>query len=206
MVTLALFGLLAVLVAGVLFLAAAYLLPAGEQIAPPIRDEPLWELPSERALHSDDVAGVRLPVALRGYRFAETDLLLDRLGDELRVRDEEIARLKGVDDHDDHIAVPADVSAEGEHLWGRGSADGLGMDESTGSTESTEPPVSAAPELAFGAEPTMEPEHATTEPEPTTALETDETAQEPASAPRHATELETTHPSLIKRDPDDDSG
>jgi len=55
---------------------------------------------------------VRLPVALRGYRFAETDLLLDRLVEELRARDEEIARLRGVppvvvevvppDDHGGH--------------------------------------------------------------------------------------------------------
>ena len=137
MVTLALFGLLAVLVAGVLFLAAAYLLPAGEQIAPPMRDEPLWELPSERALRSDDIAGVRLPVALRGYRFAETDLLLDRLGDELRARDEEIARLRG------HGApVAADDSAEGEQLWGRGSGDGLGTGEPDAETDQVadEPP------------------------------------------------------------------
>jgi DivIVA domain-containing protein len=94
MLTLVLFGLLAILVAGVLFLVAAYLLPAGEQIAPPIRDEPLWDLPSEQRLAPGDVLAVRLPVALRGYRFAETDLLLDRLADELRDRDDEITRLK----------------------------------------------------------------------------------------------------------------
>lgn len=94
MLTLVLYGVLAVLVAGVLFLAAAYLLPAGEQIAPPIRDEPLWELPADKRLQSDDISAVRLPVALRGYRFAETDLLLDRLADELRERDDEIARLR----------------------------------------------------------------------------------------------------------------
>jgi hypothetical protein len=98
MLTLVLFGLLAILVAGALFLLAAYLLPAGEQIAPPIRDEPLWDLPSEKRLASGDVLGVRLPVALRGYRFAETDLLLDRLADELRERDDEIARLKTIRD------------------------------------------------------------------------------------------------------------
>ena len=40
------------------------------------------------------MAAVRLPVALRGYRFAETDLLLDRLAEELRARDEEIDRLR----------------------------------------------------------------------------------------------------------------
>jgi len=90
-----LYGLLAVILAGALFAAAARFLPAGEQIAPPLRDEPPWELPLERPLHPDDVDGVRLPVALRGYRFAETDLLLDRLAGELRARDEEIARLRG---------------------------------------------------------------------------------------------------------------
>jgi DivIVA domain-containing protein len=92
--TLAGYGLLAVLVGVVLFLVAAYLLPPGEQIAPPVRDEPIWTLPAERALSADDVTRVRLPIALRGYRFAETDLLLDRLADELRERDAEIERLR----------------------------------------------------------------------------------------------------------------
>lgn len=94
MLTLALYGLLAILLAGLLFVAAAFLLPAGEQIAPPIRDEPIWDLPAEKRLDSTDVETVRLPVALRGYRFAETDLLLDRLAEELRARDEEIVRLR----------------------------------------------------------------------------------------------------------------
>lgn len=94
MLTLALYGLLAVGIAAVLFLIAAYVLPAGERIAPPIRDEPLWELPASRTLAAEDVVAVRLPVALRGYRFAETDLLLDRLADELKARDDEIARLR----------------------------------------------------------------------------------------------------------------
>lgn len=95
MLTLALYALLAVLVGIGLFLLAAHVLPAGEQIAPALRDEPSWKLPAERHLSAHDVAGVRLPVALRGYRFAETDLLLDRLAEELRARDEEIARLRG---------------------------------------------------------------------------------------------------------------
>ena len=95
MVHLFLYGVLAVLLAGGLFLLATRFLPAGEQIAPPLRDEPPWELPAERPLTPEDVDGVRLPVALRGYRFAETDLLLDRLAAELRARDAEIARLRG---------------------------------------------------------------------------------------------------------------
>jgi hypothetical protein len=92
---LVLYGLLAVLVAVGLFLLASRFLPAGEQIAPPLRDEPPWELPPERSLQAADVDAVRLPVALRGYRFAETDILLDRLANELRSRDEEIDRLRG---------------------------------------------------------------------------------------------------------------
>ena len=106
MLTLALYGLLAILLIGGLYLVAARLLPAGEQIAPPVRDEPIWELPAERALVAADIAEVRLPVALRGYRFAETDLLLDRLVEELRARDEEIARLRGVPPVEVEIVPP----------------------------------------------------------------------------------------------------
>ena len=94
MLTLLGYGALAVVLAIALFLVASYLLPAGEQIAPPVRDEPLWDLPANRRLTFDDVSAVRLPVALRGYRFAETDALLDRLAEELAARDEEIARLR----------------------------------------------------------------------------------------------------------------
>ena len=59
------------------------------------RDEPVWTLPHERRLQAEDIDTVRLPVALRGYRFAETDILLDRLAGELRDRDAEIAHLRG---------------------------------------------------------------------------------------------------------------
>jgi DivIVA domain-containing protein len=97
----------AVVIAGVLFLLATRFLPAGEQIAPAVRDEPPWELPAERRMTADDIDDLRLPVALRGYRFAETDLLLDRLADELRSRDEEIARLRGHEGDDSDNGEPA---------------------------------------------------------------------------------------------------
>lgn len=129
MLSLVLFGLLAVLVAGALFLVAAYLLPAGEQIAPPIRDEPLWDLPSEKRLGSGDVLAVRLPVALRGYRFAETDLLLDRLADELRERDDEIARLKSI--RDPYLMSDQDAEA----------AESMRVDDDDQSTQSAETPA-----------------------------------------------------------------
>jgi hypothetical protein len=94
-VTVLLYALLALGLAGGLFALAVRFLPAGEQLAPPVRDEPLWTLPVGRWITAEDVATVRLPVALRGYRFAETDLLLDRLTEQLRERDEQIARLGG---------------------------------------------------------------------------------------------------------------
>ncbi len=109
--TLVVYAVLAVVVVGGLFLLAARLLPAGEQIAPPVRDEPVWTLPPERALVAEDVATVRLPVALRGYRFAETDMLLDRLTEELRLRDAEIARLQAAASGS---AVAADLAPETE--------------------------------------------------------------------------------------------
>jgi DivIVA domain-containing protein len=92
--TLLLWAALTVVVAAVLFVVIARVLPAGEQIAPAVRDEPPWELPPDRSLTAEDVDQLRLPVALRGYRFAETDLLLDRVAEELRLRDAEIARLR----------------------------------------------------------------------------------------------------------------
>jgi hypothetical protein len=97
--TLVLYALLAILIGAVLFVLAAFVLPAGEQIAGPIRDQSPWNLPPDRQLGADDVETVRLPVALRGYRFAETDLLLDRLAEEIRDRDAQIAQLRGAPEH-----------------------------------------------------------------------------------------------------------
>jgi DivIVA domain-containing protein len=86
--------LLAVLLVGGLFYLGATLLPAGEQLAPAVRDEPSWAFEQGRAMRAEDVTTVRLPVALRGYRFAETDELLDRLAEEIRWRDAELEQLR----------------------------------------------------------------------------------------------------------------
>lgn len=93
--TLLLYALLAIIVIAGLFALAVFVLPKGEQLAPPAPDTRPWGALPERQLLPEDVVAARLPVALRGYRFAETDLLLDRLTDELRLRDDEIARLRG---------------------------------------------------------------------------------------------------------------
>ncbi|MFE6778796.1 DivIVA domain-containing protein [Streptomyces sp. NPDC057702] len=53
-------------------------------------------LPEDRPLDHADVAALRLPVALRGYRMAEVDDALGRLGAELAERDARIAELEAV--------------------------------------------------------------------------------------------------------------
>jgi hypothetical protein len=85
--------LLALVVAAVLFYLVVALLPAGLAVRPMRDDRPL-ELPADRRMQPGDLDRVRIPVSLRGYRFAETDELIDRLAAEIVVRDEEIARLK----------------------------------------------------------------------------------------------------------------
>lgn len=93
MLTLLLYALLALIAVSCLYGLATLFLARTEQISPPAADQAPWAL-ADAPLDAHDVVELRLPVALRGYRFAETDLLLDRLADELRERDEEIARLK----------------------------------------------------------------------------------------------------------------
>jgi hypothetical protein len=88
--------LLAVIVAALLFYAVLAVLPDGLSVTPQ-RDERPFELPADRPMERADLDRVRIPVALRGYRFAETDDLIDRLAAEIVARDDEIARLRGQD-------------------------------------------------------------------------------------------------------------
>lgn len=85
--------LLALVVAVLLFYAVVSLLPGGLSLTPE-RDNRPFELPVDRRMVREDLDRVRIPVGVRGYRFAETDDLIDRLAAELVVRDEEIARLR----------------------------------------------------------------------------------------------------------------
>ncbi|MER5776876.1 DivIVA domain-containing protein [Streptomyces sp. NPDC002039] len=50
-------------------------------------------LPDARPVARTDIDALRLPVAARGYRMAEVDDVLDRLGAELDERDARIAEL-----------------------------------------------------------------------------------------------------------------
>jgi hypothetical protein len=85
--------LLALVVAALLFYGVVALLPGGLSLTPQ-RDNRPFELPADRRMVRADLDRVRIPVAVRGYRFAETDDLIDRLAAEIVVRDEEIARLR----------------------------------------------------------------------------------------------------------------
>jgi hypothetical protein len=91
-VTLLVYALVAIVAVGALY-GIALLFLGQEHISPPAADQAPWAI-SDEQLDAQDIVEVRLPVALRGYRFAETDLLLDRLTDELRLRDEEISQLR----------------------------------------------------------------------------------------------------------------
>lgn len=155
MLTLALYGLLAIVVIGGLFLVAARLLPAGEQIAPPVRDEPIWTLPAGRTLVAADVAEVRLPVALRGYRFAETDQLLDRLVEELQARDDEIARLRGVPTakRPAEPTKPAGEATAGAASTSPTDADPAAETADGRASEPVEAPASGGTDLAASDEP-----------------------------------------------------
>ncbi len=85
--------LLALVVAALLFYGIVALLPGGLSLTPQ-RDNRPFELPADRRMDRRDLERVRIPVSVRGYRFAETDDLIDRLAAEIVVRDEEIARLR----------------------------------------------------------------------------------------------------------------
>jgi DivIVA domain-containing protein len=51
-------------------------------------------LPADRPVGRADIDQLRLPVAVRGYRMADVDDALDRLGAELAERDARIAELE----------------------------------------------------------------------------------------------------------------
>ena len=81
-------------VGGLLFLAGSLLLGRGETQPPAEVDRSPVELPDDRAVTGDDVRGLRMSVALRGYRMTEVDWLLDQFAQTLDERDQELDRLR----------------------------------------------------------------------------------------------------------------
>ena len=72
-------GILVVLALGAVAVVAA---GRGGPLAPAGDDDPAPGLPEEGALSGADLRRVRFPLALRGYRMADVDALLDRLARE----------------------------------------------------------------------------------------------------------------------------
>ena len=81
-------------VGGLLFLVGSLLLGRGETQPPAELDRSPVELPDDRPVTADDVRGLRMSVALRGYRMTEVDWLLDQFAATLDERDAEIGALQ----------------------------------------------------------------------------------------------------------------
>ncbi|MEV4616021.1 DivIVA domain-containing protein [Kitasatospora sp. NPDC049258] len=74
--------------------AALVALGGGGTLPEAEHDRMTVRFPQDRPLSRFDVDGLRLPMALRGYRMDEVDDVLDRLAAELAQRDERIAELE----------------------------------------------------------------------------------------------------------------
>ncbi|MGW6915761.1 DivIVA domain-containing protein [Kitasatospora sp. NPDC054939] len=74
--------------------AALVALGGGGSLPEAVHDRIAARLPQDRPLSRADVDGIRLPMAVRGYRMDEVDDVLDRLGAELAYRDSRIAELE----------------------------------------------------------------------------------------------------------------
>jgi DivIVA domain-containing protein len=96
------FAILVVLALGAIAVVAA---GRGAPMAPAYDDAPDALVPAEGPLPSDDLRRVRFPIALRGYRMAEVDALLDRLAEE-REEAEARARREAMD------AAPAEPEGD----------------------------------------------------------------------------------------------
>lgn len=81
-------------VLAVLFVASLVATRDGELLVDAPRDRADPGLPDAGPVRADDLERVRFPMALRGYRMAEVDDLLDRVAAELRDRDDRIRLLE----------------------------------------------------------------------------------------------------------------
>lgn len=72
-------------------------------VTPPVSTQSAHPLPGG-PLGPDQIHEVRFDQAVRGYRMGQVDQALERLADELAVRDAEIARLRGESELAAHLA------------------------------------------------------------------------------------------------------
>ena len=117
----------------------------------PASSLPFRGLPPE-AVRPADLDTLRFSPALRGYRMDEVDLVIDRLGDELRRRDEEIARL-GAELPDPRLEPPgAGGQTPGTGISGDTTIDGV-TSPSTEAVTSAEADTSAEASPSAAASP-----------------------------------------------------
>ena len=122
-------GIAAVAVVGaLLFLGGSFLLGRGETQPPADLERSPVELPDERPVTGEDVRGLQVSVAVRGYRMTEVDWLLEQLALALDERDEVIAALRAERpagaadaDTDPGLGLPASgATASGRVVRGEG--------------------------------------------------------------------------------------
>ena len=78
------FAILIVLALGGVAVVAA---GRGQPLGPAYDDSPDSLVPSEGPVTADDLRRIRFPLAVRGYRMAEVDALLERLAEEREAAD-----------------------------------------------------------------------------------------------------------------------
>lgn len=99
------FAVLVVLALGAIAVVAA---GRGTPMAPAYDDAPDALVPAEGPITAADLRRVRFPIALRGYRMAEVDALLDRLAEE---REEAEARAR----REAQDATPSPTEGDARH-------------------------------------------------------------------------------------------
>ena len=127
-------------VLAVVFVAALVATRDGGLLVDAPRDRADHDLPLGAPVTPDDLAAVRFGMALRGYRMAEVDALLDRLSGELRERDVRLAELEA-------------NGAEPAHGPDSGEAAEPGVHHLPDSGEAAEPEVQHLPDSGEAAEP-----------------------------------------------------
>ncbi|WP_299932286.1 DivIVA domain-containing protein [uncultured Nocardioides sp.] len=83
----------------------------GGSMPPAYDDRPDLALPADRPLGAQDLRTVRFPLALRGYRMSDVDVLLARLASELEDRSEDEP---GGEPRDEPGAGPDSSASSGE--------------------------------------------------------------------------------------------
>ncbi|HEV7824204.1 MAG TPA: DivIVA domain-containing protein [Mycobacteriales bacterium] len=95
----------------IVFGAVAFTLGKASGLDPANPDSAPYDLPQDAEVTPADVGAVRFDVVLRGYRMDQVDAVLERLSDDLRVRDETIRALRA-EVRDGRVPEPAESDAE----------------------------------------------------------------------------------------------